>query len=105
MNFGSFHGVNAEHFPTGQKVVVKIDGYEVNGVVISHDGRHGVDVKLNTQVIVKTITVTKRFFRKDLVEIAVECFDQKSFFETEVGVVKDDGRVQYYTVFGGQSNV
>lgn len=99
MNFGTFHGVNTQHFPPGQKVVVKIEGLEVGGTVIAHNGRHGVEVKLDHQVIVKTVTVTKRLFRADLVETSIQHLDQSSFFETEVGVVKD-GKVQFFSVYG-----
>lgn len=99
MNFGTSHGVNAIHFPQGQRVVVKVEGLEVDGTVVHHDGRHGVEVKLDHPVIVKTITVTKRLFRKDVVEIGVERFDQSSFFETNVGVVKGS-KVHFFTIHG-----
>ena len=99
MNFGTFHGVNAERFPPGQKVIVKIDDCEVSGSVIEHNGRHNVTIKLDVCLVVKTITVTKRFFRKDVVKVDVERFDKKSFFETDVGIVNDDGEIQFVTLF------
>jgi hypothetical protein len=100
LSFGSHHGVNKKKFSDGQKVVVKVDGHQVDGVVVSYDCSRWVKVRLDTPIIVKTITVTKRLFRKDTVETAVEYINEKSFYETEVGVVKDDGNIEYYSVSG-----
>lgn len=84
MNFGTFHGVNAHLYESGKDAEVTYEGQKLLAIIIGHNGRHGVDVKLKTPILKITITVTKRFLREDLVEKKVEVIEEIHLFESYV---------------------
>jgi hypothetical protein len=84
MNFGTLHGVNAHMYVPGKNAEVTYEGQQLLATIIGHNGRHGVDVRLKNPILKVTITVTKRFFRRDLVETNVEMIEELHLFETLV---------------------
>jgi hypothetical protein len=84
MNFGTFHGVNAHLYVPGKNAEVTYEGQKLPATIVRHDGRHGVDVKLDSPVLKVTVTVIKRLFRKDLEEKKVEMIEDLHLFETNV---------------------